>query len=181
MTELDYSIEGLDVITEEWERMIDAAQNLGPAHEKIHERFLKGRREAFLTQGSSQASGKWAPRKRSALLKNRRGLGGRILQDTGRLRKSLTQATHPDHIFTVDGQTVDMGTAVPYATFHQEGTRHMPARPPVDPSDAELDDYAEIMLDHIVEPLEGGGKRGSGGNLPSFFTGEAVGVTLGGD
>lgn len=53
-----------------------------------------------------------------AALKHR---SGRILQDTGALRNSF-------HRKQLSSSQVTVGPAVPYARFHQSGTRYMPAR-----------------------------------------------------
>lgn len=42
-----------------------------------------------------------------------------ILKQTGRLEKSLTQRTHPEHIERINIDEMEIGTAVPYGVYHQ--------------------------------------------------------------
>lgn len=46
-----------------------------------------------------------------------------IPERTGRLRKSLTQAGHPDHVLRVNRESVTIGTDVPYAQYQQKRIR----------------------------------------------------------
>ena len=55
-----------------------------------------------------------------------------ILKAEGRLEDSLVKRSGKDAISTVLNQkTLVLGTRVPYAGFHQFGTRKMPKRPPI--------------------------------------------------
>lgn len=85
----------------------------------------------FQTQGA--ASGGWEPLADSTIKeKARRGLDPRILIATDDLHKSLTRKFDPNHIEQrVSMEALIFGTRVPYGIFHQKGTEHMPARPPV--------------------------------------------------
>ncbi|MFB3921597.1 MAG: phage virion morphogenesis protein [Terriglobia bacterium] len=57
-----------------------------------------------------------------------RGNTSPLLVRTGALRDSLTR-TGAGHIEEMDEGSLILGTRVPYAMFHQLGTRRMPARP----------------------------------------------------
>jgi phage gpG-like protein len=46
-----------------------------------------------------------------------------ILIRSGRLRDSVGQSYHPDHVTRIHGWQLEVGTKVPYAVYHQEGTR----------------------------------------------------------
>lgn len=52
-----------------------------------------------------------------------------ILIRTGRLRDSVGQSYHPDHITRIHGWTLEVGTKVPYAMYHQQGTSAYVIRP----------------------------------------------------
>jgi hypothetical protein len=63
-----------------------------------------------------------------------------ILIDTGRLEKSFRPGRmahwsyvkyNKDQIYEIHGQQMTIGSKVPYGKYHQEGTKHMPARPPI--------------------------------------------------
>lgn len=109
-----------------------------------------------------------------------------ILIRTGRLRDSVGQSYHPDHITRIHGWTVEVGTRVPYAKYHQEGTppytirpreakalrfvgndgewvfarevRHpgLPARPFLTVPDEDVDALAQTVMDWLFS--EGGGE-----------------------
>ena len=76
--------------------------------------------------------------------KTRKGLlGGRnvlILVDSGRLERSLRPGKmqvfsyrpyNKDQIYEIRGKQMMMGTRVPYAKYHQTGTKYHPPRPPI--------------------------------------------------
>jgi phage gpG-like protein len=56
--------------------------------------------------------------------------GRPILVLTGALKESLTEEDG-DHIFEPDRLGMTLGTSVPYARYHQTGTRTMRPRPPI--------------------------------------------------
>jgi phage gpG-like protein len=61
---------------------------------------------------------------------NRSGVrsSGELLNATGRLLRSVGTVGGPDSIFEETDDSVTIGTRVPYARFHQTGTRRMPQR-----------------------------------------------------
>jgi phage gpG-like protein len=81
-------------------------------------------------ESEGQAYGeRWLPRKaRDKSLPHRP-----LLFRTGRLKRSFTDQDSPDHIEQLeteaDRPTLILASRVLYATFHQWGTRRMPARP----------------------------------------------------
>jgi len=86
-------------------------------------------RERFLSEGRAYGE-PWLPRK-----SGRERLPHRpLLFSSGRLRASFLEPHDPEHIEIIDATsdpqrpTLTFGSSVPYAPFHQWGTRHMPAR-----------------------------------------------------
>jgi phage gpG-like protein len=81
----------------------------------------------FESEGAAYAPSPWAPRKRS------RPLGQphrRLLFQTGRLQRSFTETQSAEHIEErIAPNQIILGSATPYAAFHQSGTVRMPARP----------------------------------------------------
>lgn len=53
-------------------------------------------------------------------------------KNSGRLRDSVISGGerqgHPDSITVIDKNSLILGTRVPYASYNQEGTKHIPAR-----------------------------------------------------
>jgi phage gpG-like protein len=111
-------------------------------------------RSQFDSEGRT-GSGGWAPLKpRTVATKAARGLDPRILRATNRLRKSLTNKTSPDAIFEFDADSMFFGTRVPYAAFHQTGTRRMPARKPVELSERSRRKVVKIIQAVIMDRAE---------------------------
>lgn len=82
----------------------------------------------FESEGSAYGA-PWLPRKAS-----HKNLPHRpLLFRTGRLKRSFTDRDSPDHVEQLetdtDRPTLLFASPVLYATFHQWGTRRMPARP----------------------------------------------------
>ena len=78
----------------------------------VGQRHLNYIDENFRLQGAERA---WRPLATSTRANPRRGAGARILRDTGRLAQSFTSRLR--------GRSVEVGTNVQYAEFHEEGTR----------------------------------------------------------
>lgn len=66
----------------------------------------------FRAQGFEQ---RWRPLSAGTRANPRRGVGAQILRDTGRLAQSFT--------LRLRGRSVEVGTNVQYAEYHEEGTR----------------------------------------------------------
>ena len=66
------------------------------------------------------ADGTWAKR-----LDN---LPHKLLRKSGRLYRSYTSRASPDNITVIKKRVFEFGSSVPYAKYHEEGTRRMQAR-----------------------------------------------------
>lgn len=114
--------------------------------------FYRSELEHFVTEGGSTGP-RFAPLSLSyALWKRRHAPGRGILQRWGALKASLTSESAPDAIVRMTTSTLDVGTGVSYARYHQFGTRRMPARPPMRVSPAfmavvgaEMNRYVETI------------------------------------
>jgi phage gpG-like protein len=120
MLELTATIE-LTGFTEAWRELLNLET------QRISEELRQRIREQFLTEGAAYGQ-HWLERKRET----RSSQGKPLLFRTGRLQRSFQQEG-PDHIEESDGTTLTFGSRVPYAIFHQIGTRNMPARPILTP------------------------------------------------
>ena len=123
---VDAEIRRIEKITESLEDFYR-----GPATRSLKRMFT----EIFRGEGQTRQTSKWAPlapstlraRARRRKISGSSGFGTKILWDTGRLRNSYINSP----IVHVEGNTMRWGTDVPYAKYHETGTRWMPARPVV--------------------------------------------------
>jgi phage gpG-like protein len=88
--------------------------------------------EQFDSEGGAGKSGAWPSLSKSyAAWKSRKFPGKPILQRTGRLVKSLT-GNSPDTIVDPKPDSLEFGTRVPYAKYHQRGAGKLPRRRLID-------------------------------------------------
>lgn len=117
------------------EAMADQAPALG----QIADDFRELVAEQFATEGRA-AGAAWAVRARRGGPRGRPGQtpyqlaqgpaqGLPLLVRTGALRDSLTRPGAAGRVEQMDRQTLSIGSRLPYALFHQTGTRRMAARP----------------------------------------------------
>ena len=85
----------------------------------------------------------WAPlTPRYAAYKARRfGAGLRILERSGALRRSISTR--------LEGGALVASTDVPYAAFHQYGTRRLPARPFLTLTETDKEEVAQAVADSL--------------------------------
>ncbi len=105
--------------------------------------------QQFATEGAAGGT-PWAPLAPSTLRKKRDSRSG-ILDVTGALLASLVDAGAAGHVEESDGQQLIFGTALPYALFHQTGTRRLPARPII----ALTGDSTDRWLEFFRASIEG--------------------------
>ena len=103
--------------------------------------FRKIEKEQFAGEGIGP-SGKWKPLSAVYAKRKIKKYGNQpILQASGRLAKSLTGTT-ADSVLEKTAQELTIGTNVPYAGYHQRGSK---ARPPVDLSEQQLDRIGTVI------------------------------------
>lgn len=100
--------------------------------------FYKVEKAQFGSEGSAGKSGKWqsltSPYKE---IKAKKWGDQPILQASGRLYKSLT-ANGADSVYEDSNLELTLGSSLPYAGYHQKGTRKMAARPPISLNDEQI-------------------------------------------
>ena len=113
---------------------------------QLEQAFYQTEAQQFNTQGG--LTGGWPPLKpRYQAWKDRNYPGLPMMVLTGRLRNSLISRSG-ETIFMADPQGLRIGTRVPYAMYHQFGTRTMQARPVV-PMEAILDRMQRILEEYL--------------------------------
>lgn len=91
-------------------------------------RFWMGK--TFKTEGAYPGP-RWKSLEDVYAARKSRQFGGRtILRRSDKLYKSLTRRT-AGSVGRVGKNRLEYGTTIPYAVFHQDGTRKMPMRPPL--------------------------------------------------
>jgi phage gpG-like protein len=131
----------IEDLTPAWQRMIPALQDY------IARRIASG--------GTLHNLPPFAPLSpRYARYKARRYPGAPILVRSGRLRNALTQPDHPDAIADMQPDRLTFGTRIPYALYHQLGTRKMPARPPIKLSKPIQTQLLTILRNYLIQEGE---------------------------
>jgi phage gpG-like protein len=104
------------------------ASDLYPVYSALAEFLFAEESELFFTEGH----GEWEPLADSTWIRKvtDKNADSRILHDTLRLHDSLT-SPGGDNILEFE-PVFRFGTDVPYARFHQEGTKWMPRRKVID-------------------------------------------------
>lgn len=123
-------------------RFASELTDLAPLFEDMADEFGKWEAEAFASGGAS-SGGAWAPRKDG-------GAGG-ILIRTGKLMGSLTGPS----IRNISARRMELGTAVPYAKYHQSGTSRMPARPVIRLTGANKASWTRLIHRYILKAATG--------------------------
>ena len=119
---------GLDNTREFFRGLVARLRDLRPAWNRVREDFWLLEREQFETEGKYAPGGHWqALSPRYAAWKAQHYPGTKILELTGRLKRSMTSQTS-DTIWETAPDRMKIGTAVPYAAVHQTGGR-VPERP----------------------------------------------------
>jgi phage gpG-like protein len=162
---ITWSIDGAGEVKHVLLGIRDRALNGAPVLAVVLEDMRRMEFELFQTEGY----GEWAPLQQTTIeRKAEQGYPPKILQATEQLMDSLTgnlsAAGHVEHITESE---VVYGTTVPWAIFHQTGTRFMPARPPVDVREADIRRWTK-MVQAYVFGLDAGEVEAAGGGGSPF-------------
>jgi phage gpG-like protein len=142
---LRISTAGGDEIVAVLAEIREATEDLMKAWPAVVRKLRQQLRYHFSGEGSTGRAGKWAALSAPyAKWKAKHYPGKPILERTGRLRASLVDSGSHDSLEILSPRFVFVGSRVPYAGFHQEGTSRMPRRPPISPTDR---DVAEWMTE----------------------------------
>jgi Phage virion morphogenesis family len=117
------------------------AADVTPAAPAVRLVFAGGERERFDRQGPGWPQLADATRQ----LKATEGLDRRILRASSRLYDSLVNPASSDAVKTSTPGTIELGTEVFYARFHQSGTTNMPRRVVVELSPAQRTEVAAVL------------------------------------
>lgn len=140
---IDVEARGVDRAMEELERRADRALASRPVMAAAVDAILDLNRARFDSQRG------WA-RLDPATVADKGG--GRPLVASGVLRASLTRRGAAGQRIEVTADRVSVATTVPYARYHQTGTRHMPRRNLTGVDRRDLPALAELLARHLRGP-----------------------------
>lgn len=127
---------------------LEAVEDARPAWEAMAVRFARANAANFRSEGA-YASGGWAPLSpRYAAWKARAYPGKPILEREGDLKRDLTQ--RPFGVEVIEPGFMVLGTALPYAAFHQQGAGNLPQRRPVELREQERREWVRILQRFII-------------------------------
>lgn len=107
-------------------------------------------------EGAYEGNPRFAPlAPRYARYKAKRYPNTPILTRSGRMRQSLTSITS-DSIADITPTTLTYGAKLPYAIYHQTGTRKMPKRPPLKLSKPLSTRILAALRNYLIEQGESG-------------------------
>jgi len=159
---ITYAIDGAGHVEHVLLGIRDRALDGTPVLAVILEDMRQLEAQLFETEGY----GEWAPLAQSTLeRKAEQGYPPKILQATEWLMDSLTgSAAAGGHVEHILEDELIYGTTVPYAVFHQMGTRFMPARPPVDVREADVRRWTKLIQAYVFG-VDAGEMAAAGGGL----------------
>jgi len=103
----------------------------------------------FQSEGSR--AGGWAPLSPAYAARKAQEWPGRpILQRRRVLMRTLTVKGEPGQIRRLTTESMTLGTSHKAARFHQEGTRHMPARPPIALSRVDEERWLDLTREWVL-------------------------------
>ena len=134
------TIDGVQQSSRAFRTLNENLRDFRPVWPEIHMYFLRGASEQFESLGA-RGGQRWAPlSEKYAKWKAKKYPGKPILVRTERLKRSLSLGgSEPDQVKEFQPLSATFGTRVPYARYHQRGTKRMPARPVLQPTQRDVD------------------------------------------
>ena len=150
---IDFPGDGLVLVNRQLERFAVGMASLEVPFEAMAQLFAGDMKDQFDSEGAS-ASGGWKELSPAyAEQKLIKFPGKPILQATGKLVESLTST--PLGVQVIGPQEMKIGTDVPYANYHQAGTKHMPARPPIALNAEQRTGFVKVLQEYLVRLMKG--------------------------
>ncbi len=126
-------------------RFADGVTDYRPIWPVIEDDFYAQEKAQFQTEGI-EGGEKWTELSAAyAGWKEVHFPGKPILQRTGDLERSLTNGNDPNAVKIEERKTLTLGSRVPYAIYHQRGTKRMPARREIQLTEA----FKRSVMHHI--------------------------------
>ena len=117
----------------------------------IYDNFCGIEERSFKAQGLPD---RWVPLSpRYAAWKRKHYPGKKILERTGALKAAMT-GSGPGAVRVIGHRSAEFGTDIPYARYHQSGTRYMPRRKVVQLTDAMKVGWGRIIHQWAVATMK---------------------------
>jgi phage gpG-like protein len=131
-------------------RIAEGIADFRPVWPAIEDEFRAHIADQFRTKGE-EGGAPWAPLSEPyAHWKEVHTPGRPILQRTGDLYRSLTEAHDSNAARVAEGKSLTLGSRLPHAIYHQKGTRRMPARKEIQLSETFKQSVAHHMRAYLV-------------------------------
>ena len=154
-------VEGADklqVVVSRWEQAIS---DIAEIEQPIYAYLRKTMGKQFVTQGAYVWHRWEALSLKYASWKQRHYPGRTVLYLTGRLRRSLTKPGADTVARRLSRTQLEFGSTVPYAMYHQLGTRKMPQRKIIDFTRREAEGIVRIWQRRLLQLRDQGLRLGS--------------------
>jgi len=153
---LSFSFSGTTELSRILDIMANDLNDFEPMFRSIAKDFKKTEEGIFSSEGSFEGGSAWpALSPMYKVQKDKKYPGRKILEATGKLRQSLT-SMGSGHVEQIESESLAIGTDIKYAKYHQSGTRKMPARPPLQITEAEKSRWTRIAHEYIFRSINGG-------------------------
>ncbi len=147
---------GSKVLDRELRGVEERVEHMQPAFAELGRKLREYEQALFRTSGASGGT-PWPPLQASTIASKARSKNptirrnaNRILIARGILRASLTTSKARGHVERATDHGLEFGSTIPYGRFHQHGTRHMPARPVSQLTEAQKRDAMRTVQRWIV-------------------------------
>ena len=118
----------------------------------IANEFYQSMTEVFATEGAFEGRNRWQELSPAyAKGKTKHYPGKKILDRTGRLKKSLTIKGSSDSVLEITPNSLKIGTKVPYSIYHQKGTSRVPMRKIIELTDLQRKRWIQIIHKHMYD------------------------------
>lgn len=153
LLDVDIRIEGMGRFLQYLRGKKRLMEDMRPVFQKIRYEFYEHMEDVFESEGAILGE-RWTPlNRRYAAWKAKRFPGRKILERTGKLKRSLTGKGGAGAVVELDKDELSIGTDVWYAHRHQEGVPafNLPPRPFLHPPPKLVRRWADLIRAHVVE------------------------------
>ena len=153
---LNIKVDGLSKLQRRLQGLSSRVTDLRPIWGAIAGEFREGEREVFEKEGAVDGWGQWAPLDpKYAARKVKDGFPDIIMVRTGELEDSLT-GFGPGSIFRSDPMSMEIGTSVEHAKYHQRAKSPRKRREPIRVTEEQMEIWGDIIERFIVESDDAG-------------------------